>query len=635
MYLQHIEMQLLEFGLLLLVAYIGGKITQKLNIGEIVGQILGGILVSPHSLELMYTLYLRYQGVPAESGVIPTQSPTAQFPEYARILEGYLFFVFLLLGIMAFLIGEELHTERLRHLKSGAILIGIFQSILTFALLALGFWGLFGFPLIQALMIGSIGVASAPILTNALVKRLQIEGTLREMLANIVIVTDMLEIVSFAVLLAIAAVLQRAEALSMPHLIAEIATELFWAGVLGLGIFFILKFSLKQHRPPGPDDDSGKQRAAFAITLADHPIPSIEILVMIMGTLALGIGIGIHFRLPFLISAVLAGTLMANFHSADIFDSLRIENITPLFNLFFFALIGSMIQLNSFTGDTWLYIFGFLALRAAGKVLGTWGGCRVTGQDPKMTACLPKLVLPQAGMAAVETILVATVLKASNGMLIFHTIIPAIVMFELVGAWLSEQTLLKWREWTVGEREARAFPEPGEHDFSLPALLADRVFEIAATTKDGAIAELARYCAEIGIAPDMEMVQNLIWEREQLGSTGIGGGIALPHCRTSVVARTQVVCGIARHPVPWGAPDLQPIELVFLILNPDQYPEHHLKAIRTISFALQHTDFLRDIKQAFVQGAVRAYLEQLPARSDRVILKDQIERIPDSEQPSS
>lgn len=87
MYLQHIEMQLLEFGLLLLVAYIGRGITQNLNMGEIVGQILGGILVSPHSLELMYTLFLYYREVQTESSVIPKyRFRTTQFPEYARIL---------------------------------------------------------------------------------------------------------------------------------------------------------------------------------------------------------------------------------------------------------------------------------------------------------------------------------------------------------------------------------------------------------------------------------------------------------------------------------------------------------------------------------------------------------------------
>jgi hypothetical protein len=66
------------------------------------------------------------------------------------------------------------------------------------------------------------------------------------------------------------------------------------------------------------------------------------------------------------------------------------------------------------------------------------------------------------------------------------------VVFEPGGAWLSEKTLIRWREWTTGKREAFTAPEKGEHDFSLDGLPGDRVFEMMATTKEEAIFELAR-----------------------------------------------------------------------------------------------------------------------------------------------
>ncbi len=597
--LHHIEMQLLEFGLLLLAAYLGGKITQKLGIGEIVGQILGGVFVSPSSLELLSTQILRFGIFREHNGLIPISLlRSVQFPEYRRILEGYLFFVFLLLGMLAFSLGEELHKDRLRHIHTAGLLIGLVQSLLTFFLIGAGFWGLFGFPLIQALLVASIGVASAPVLTFVLLKHMKIEGLLRERLSNILLVTDLLEILSFAVLLAIAAVMQHDDVPSFSHLVPEMSKELFWAMAIGLGMFVALKISLKKRLPS--DETPDEQPGFLATILSDHPTPSIEILVLIMGILALGIGVGIHFHLPFLISAVLAGTLIANFHSHELFDSLRLDNITPLFNLFFFALIGSMLRVKDFSRETVLYITGFLVLRGVGKMFGTWAGCRLTGQDPKMTACLPRLVLPLAGMAAVETILAATVLGEPDGTLIFHTVIPALVIFELFGAWLSENTLIKWREWTVGERDALRAPEHGDHEWSLAALLNDRVIEITAATKDDTIAELARSCVTTGIASDMEIIRRLIEEREQLGSTGIGDGIALPHCRTALVEQTQVVCGVMRTPVPWDAPDLIPVELVFLIVNPDNAPEQHLKAIRAISLALQHADSIQQLKKRVV-----------------------------------
>jgi PTS system nitrogen regulatory IIA component len=190
-------------------------------------------------------------------------------------------------------------------------------------------------------------------------------------------------------------------------------------------------------------------------------------------------------------------------------------------------------------------------------------------------------------------------------------VIPSLVIFELLGAWLSERTLRKWREWTVGEQEAFREPECGEHEFSLSALLGDRVVEITAATKDEAIFQLARACVTLSIASDMETIRTLIEEREQLGSTGIGDGIALPHCRTDLVERTLIICGIMQKPLPWGAPDLQPVELVFLIVNPDRYPEQHLQAIRMVSMALQQTDFKHGIRRAFFQNDLQKYLKRV------------------------
>ena len=608
MSLQHIEMQLLEFGLLLLAAYIGGKLTQKLGMGEIVGQISGGVLVSPSSLEFLVTQLLRLGTFQSENGLIPIyRLRTVQFPEYTRILEGYLFFVFLLLGMLAFSLGEELHKERLRYIHTDSLLIGLAQSLLTFLLLGVGFRYIFAFPVIHALLIASIGMASAPVVTFALLKRLNIEGALRDMLSNTILLADLLEIVSFAVLLAIAAVMQHDGTASPLHLVPEISKELLLAVALGLCIFFGLKFSLK---PSQLLEEARDEKTSFLSTiLSDRPTPSVEILAVVMGVLALGIGVGIHFRLPFLISAVLAGTLIANFHSHEIFDSLRIDNITPLFNLFFFALIGSMLRVKDFSRETLFYIIGFLLLRGIGKMLGTWGGCRLTGQDPKMTACLPKLVLPQAGMAAVETMLAATVLGEPEGILIFHTVIPALVIFELLGAWLSEKTLRKWREWTIGEREALLGPQRDQHALTLSDLLADRVFEITATTKEGAISQLAQYCASTGIVTHGEAVSNLIWEREQLGSTGIGDGIALPHFRTKLVEHTRIVCGLMQTPIPWGAPDLQPVEIAFLLVTPEHSPEQHLQAIRTIGMARQQADFIQKLKQGLAQNTLQNDLQ--------------------------
>ena len=603
-------MQILETGLLILAAYAGGKAALKLRIGEVVGQIVGGVLVGPHFLELIHKLLVRYDSLRRFVVFKPIYHfYDSQFPEYARILESYHFFVFLFLGVIAFSIGEELHRDRLRQVGIGPTIICIFQGLLTFFLGFLGFWLIFRFSFINSLLVGSIGIATAPTLTFVLMNKLRIEGRLKNILANIVVLDDVIEVVFFSIFLGIAVALQHRETLSITHLFAGIAKELFFAVAIGVAIFAILKFTIKQRLPS--EAEISAEPGFLSMVMAEHPTPSLEMLIVIVGTVAIGIATAMAFNLPFLITAVVAGFLISNFHSHALFDSLKIANVMPLFNLFFFAIVGSSVRVESLWSGSLVYILGYLVLRSMGKLLGNWAGCRLTGQDLKVTACLPKLMLPQAGMAAVETILVATVLKQSGGMELFNTIVPAVVIFELGGAWLSEKTLIRWKNWTVGEREAIDAPLGARGGLSLFELIGGRICKMMAGTRDDAIFELGQFCVKQRIIPEIGMLTNPVREREILASTAIGGGIALPHCRTQAVKRTVAVCGLLQRPVDWNAPDEQPVDLVFLLLSPEEYPEEHLEALRTISLALQSSDFRTGLKCAVADGTAADYLRGL------------------------
>ena len=610
MNLQFMKMQILELGLLILAAYIGGLIARKLKIGEVIGQIFGGILVGPHFLELLHRLLNN----------IPTfqQNPLFRpiyhfyndggFDEYESILESYHFFVFLFLGLIAFSLGEELHRNRLKQVGIKATIICLIQGLLTFFLLSLGFHFIFKLQLITSLILGSIGIATAPALTFVLMNKLKIEGKLKNILANIVVLDDILEVVFFSIFLSIAMSKQRGAHLSAFHVTWDVVQELFLACVIGFLIFLVLKFSLRERKPDVIDEELDNE-TFLATVLSEHPTPSVEILLLMVGIISVGISVAINFNLPFLITAVMAGFLISNFHNNAIFDSLKIENVMPIFNLMFFAIIGASVRLESFSKDTLWFVIGYVVLRSAGKLFGNWFGAKLTSQDPKIAATLPKLMLPQAGMAAVETILVATTLKGGDGLLIFNTIIPALVVFELGGAYLSEKTLLQWKNYTVGEREA--VQEINEDNkYSLASLLGDRVVEMMATNQQEAIFELAQIMVKQHIINETNMITNSIAERERLSSTGIGNGIAIPHCRLSGIDKTYVAARLLRHPVDWKAPDGKPIELLFLILTPDGKPEEHLKSIRAIATAVrQHdlkTEFMKALRSVDLVDTLKA-----------------------------
>lgn len=613
MNLAYMKMQILELGLLILAAYIGGIMARKLKIGEVIGQILGGILVGPHFLELIHRLLEKHptwQSIAVIKPIFHFYNRGA-FHEYGEILESYHFFVFLFLGLIAFSLGEELHRNRLKQVGIKATIICLIQGMLTFTLLSVGFRFVFHFTWLNAFILGSIGIATAPALTFVLMHKLKIEGSLKNILANIVVLDDILEVIFFSIFLGIAMARQDGEHLTAMHLTAQVAEELLLAGAIGFVIFLVLKLSLKERKLEPEEQHRFDDDTFLSTVLSEHPTPSVEILLIIVGIIAVGIAVAIHFNLPFLITAVIAGFLISNFHNNAIFDSLKIENVMPIFNLLFFAIIGASVRLESFSADTILMVLGYVVLRTGGKVIGNWAGARFTGQDPKIAAALPKLMLPQAGMAAVETILVVTVLRGEDGLMIFNTIIPALVIFELGGAYLSEKTLVRWKNYTVGEKAALTEQGAQTDRFSLAALLGNRVIEMMATTRQEAVFELTQMMVKQNIISETGMVTNAIAEREKLSSTAIGKGVAIPHCRLASIDRTYVACGVLRHAVDWKAPDKQPVRLLFLILTPEAFPEQHLKTIRTIAQALQRYDMPSEMKKAMSSSSLMEYLQGL------------------------
>jgi PTS system nitrogen regulatory IIA component len=94
---------------------------------------------------------------------------------------------------------------------------------------------------------------------------------------------------------------------------------------------------------------------------------------------------------------------------------------------------------------------------------------------------------------------------------------------------------------------------------------------------------LAGRIAGLGLVRDPDDLFHKLWEREQLGSTGIGSGIAIPHCKLPGLSHGVVAIGMAPGGVDFGAADGQPVRLLFLVLSPSASPAEHLQVLATIS----------------------------------------------------
>jgi nitrogen PTS system EIIA component len=111
---------------------------------------------------------------------------------------------------------------------------------------------------------------------------------------------------------------------------------------------------------------------------------------------------------------------------------------------------------------------------------------------------------------------------------------------------------------------------------------ANVVANLRVATKRQALQELARRAAaEIG--RDERQVFEVLWERERLGSTGIGMGTAVPHGKIPRLDRLYGWFARLDKPIDFSAIDDQPVDLIFMLLAPERAGADHLKALALVS----------------------------------------------------
>jgi PTS system nitrogen regulatory IIA component len=138
------------------------------------------------------------------------------------------------------------------------------------------------------------------------------------------------------------------------------------------------------------------------------------------------------------------------------------------------------------------------------------------------------------------------------------------------------------------------------------------VEDLKAEEKAGAVKELVErlvVAGELG-KRTASGVTKAIMEREALGSTGIGRGIAVPHAKHSAVKRVIGVLGRSKTGVNFAAIDGEPVFLVFLLISPADQPAAHLKALEHISVVLRDENFSRFLRRARDQADLLSLLAE-------------------------
>jgi len=139
----------------------------------------------------------------------------------------------------------------------------------------------------------------------------------------------------------------------------------------------------------------------------------------------------------------------------------------------------------------------------------------------------------------------------------------------------------------------------------------DVVLGLKATQTKRACEEIARLASRRHQL-DGELVFRALWRREQRGSTGLGHGIAIPHARIPGIADPIVLFVRTKLPIPFGAPDHQPVSAFFVILVPENANEEHLRILATVSGMFSDRAFRDRLEAATESVAIRRLFVQWP-----------------------
>jgi PTS system fructose-specific IIA component/PTS system nitrogen regulatory IIA component len=136
--------------------------------------------------------------------------------------------------------------------------------------------------------------------------------------------------------------------------------------------------------------------------------------------------------------------------------------------------------------------------------------------------------------------------------------------------------------------------------------------DLKADHKEGVIEELVEALVQAeGVKQDDKVsIVDAVMKREELGSTGIGRGVAVPHTKHPSVDRLIGTVGISRDGVDFNSLDGDKVNIFFLLVSPPDRPGDHLRALENISRQLRDDTFCRFLRQAQTVDDIKQLLDE-------------------------
>ena len=413
----------------LAVAVIGGlmmsRVTKLLHLPAVTAYLVAGLLLGPYCIGTIGVPGLGFDSMEAVEGLrILTQTA---------------------LGFIAFSMGSEFRLSHLKGFGSKAVIIGICQAVVTTLIVDIALILLhISFPemlsLSAAITLGAIASATAPAATLMVIKQYKADGPLTRLLLLVVAIDDAVGLLLFSVSFGIATALESG-AVNVMGVVVEPIVEI----ILSLGLGAVMGFLLYRVER---FFHSRSKRMSIAVAFV--------MLTVGLSMLKFTVG-GVHCGFSLLLVCMMTGTVFCNIcdFSQEMMD--RVERWTAPLNVLFFVISGAELDLQILANPVTLIVgIIYILSRSAGKYYGAYSSCKSVKCAPLITKHLGITLLPQAGVALGMAL---TASSLSDGALTRNVVLFAVLVYELVGPWLTKRSLT-----AVGEIQPEGRTNARQHN---------------------------------------------------------------------------------------------------------------------------------------------------------------------------
>lgn len=393
-------------GAVILIGLLFGKLAKKLNVPNVTGYLIGGLIMGP-ILGLLKINFLS-----------------------SEVLDGLDIIPQVALGFIAFTIGSEFRLSYFKRVGTKPLIIAIFESLFAIlaVLIVLVFLKLVGAISVSyefIIILSSIAAATAPAATLMVVKQYKAKGEVTENLMSVVALDDATAIIFFGLMVAVAEAIG-IEGVNIGWAIAKPFVEIIASLLLGGFMGFIMTLLVKWFTGRG-------NRISLVIALVLITVAMGPIIKLVFP----------DFEFSTLLSCMMMGAVFTNLAPEEEFNKVMdlVDRITPPILIMFFVISGAELNLTVLTTVGIVGVV-YVIFRVLGKLGGSYVGAAISKSSAAVKKYLGFALIPQAGVAIGLTIVADSIIP-EYAPEIRAVILCGTLIYELIGPFITRLALTK------------------------------------------------------------------------------------------------------------------------------------------------------------------------------------------------